>query len=229
MKMLIVIIRSIVLYTVVLIAMRIMGKRQIGQLQPFELVITIIISELAAVPMQNTGIPLIYGIIPIMLLMVSQIVLSYISLKSVKARAFICGKPSILIRNGKINEEELTKLYFNMDDLFEQLRVSGYPDVQDVEFAIFETEGQLTVIPKSGKRPLTPQDMGLTVPQEVLPITLIIDGKLIEENLLYAKMTEQVLIQQLDINNIKSIKQILFAGLDSFGNFFYQEKQNYKK
>lgn len=227
--MLIVIIRSIVLYTVVLIAMRIMGKRQIGQLQPFELVITIIISELAAVPMQNTGIPLIYGIIPIMLLMIAQIVLSFISLKSVKARAFICGKPSILIQNGKIKEEELTKLYFNMDDLLEQLRVSGYPDVQDVEFAVFETEGQLSIIPKSQKRPLTPQDMGLTVPQEVLPITLIIDGKLIKENLPYAKMTEQSLIQQLDLNNIKSIKQILFAGLDSFGNFFYQEKQNYKK
>ncbi|HBM75132.1 MAG TPA: hypothetical protein DD429_06200, partial [Clostridiaceae bacterium] len=114
--MIIVIMRSVILYFVVLIVMRIMGKRQIGQLQPFELVITIIISELAAVPMQNTGIPLLYGIVPILILMTAQIMLSFISLKSVKARAFICGRPSILIEDGKIMEKELSKLYFNIND-----------------------------------------------------------------------------------------------------------------
>lgn len=221
---LIVIVRSVILYAVVLIVMRIMGKRQIGQLQPFELVITIIISELAAVPMQNTGIPLIYGIVPILILMIAQILLSFMSLKSVGARAVICGKPSILIEDGKIMEKELSKLYFNINDLLEQLRVKGYPDVKDVEFAILETEGQLSVIPKSMKRPVTPKDMSLNVDQEKLPVTLIIDGKLIRENLVIARITEDMLKEALDRNGISYYKEILFAGLDSSGTFFYQKK-----
>ncbi len=226
--MIIVIMRSVILYFVVLIVMRIMGKRQIGQLQPFELVITIIISELAAVPMQNTGIPLLYGIVPILILMTAQIMLSFISLKSVKARAFICGRPSILIEDGKIMEKELSKLYFNINDLLEQLRVKGYPDIKDVEFAILETEGQLSVVPKSLKRPATPQDFNLSVDQERLPITLIIDGEVIKQNLIIAKISETDLKNVLDKNGVLSYKQVLFAGLDSAGKFFYQKKQNLK-
>lgn len=227
--MLIVILRSVILYAVVLIVMRIMGKRQIGQLQPFELVITIIISELAAVPMQDTGIPLLYGILPILILMIAQVLLSFVSLKSEKARGIICGKPSILIEDGKIMEQELSKLYFNINDLLEQLRVKGYPDVQDVEFAILETEGQLSVIPKSMKRPVTPMDLSVTVNQEMLPITLIIDGEVIKENLKVAALNEDNLKQLLDKNKVPSYKSVLFAGLDSSGQFFYQEKANYKK
>ena len=226
--MIIVIMRSVILYFVVLIVMRIMGKRQIGQLQPFELVITIIISELAAVPMQNTGIPLLYGIVPILILMTAQIMLSFISLKSVKARAFICGRPSILIEDGKIMEKELSKLYFNINDLLEQLRVKGYPDIKDVEFAILETEGQLSVVPKSLKRPAMPQDFNLSVDQERLPITLIIDGEVIKQNLIIAKISETDLKNVLDKNGVLSYKQVLFAGLDSAGKFFYQKKQNLK-
>lgn len=227
--MLIVIVRSIILYAEVLIVMRVMGKRQIGQLQPFELVITIIISELAAVPMQNTGIPLIYGIVPILILMIAQIFLSYVSLKSEKARGIICGKPNILIEDGKIMGKELSKLYFNINDLLEQLRVKGYPDIQDVEFAILETEGQLSIIPKSMKRSVTPMDLNLTVQQEKLPITLIIDGEIVKENLHIAKMNEDNLKSILNKNGASDYKHILFAGLDSSSKFFYQEKQNQKK
>lgn len=227
--MLNVIVRSIILYAEVLIVMRIMGKRQIGQLQPFELVITIIISELAAVPMQDTGIPLIYGIVPILILMIAQILLSFLSLKSVKARGIICGKPSILIEHGKIIEGELSKLYFNINDLLEQLRVKGFPDVQDVEFAILETEGQLSIVPKSMKRPVTPTDLNISVDQEKLPITLVIDGKIIKANLPFAKMNEDVLKNTLSKNGALDYKQILFAGLDSSGNFFLQGKANQKK
>jgi uncharacterized membrane protein YcaP (DUF421 family) len=224
--MLIVIIRSVILYTVVLISMRIMGKRQIGQLQPSELVITIIISELAAVPMQDTGIPLLYGIVPITILMVAQILLSFISLKSVKARGMICGKPNIIIQDGKIKEKELSKLYFNINDLLEQLRIKGYPDIKDVEYAILETEGQVSVIPKCAKRPVTPQDLFLNPQQEKLPITLVIDGEVIKANLRVAKMSEENLKNMLKQSGITSFKEVLFAGLDSSGNFFSQEKQN---
>jgi uncharacterized membrane protein YcaP (DUF421 family) len=227
--LLIVMVRAIILYSVVLIVMRIMGKRQIGQLQPFELVITILISELAAVPMQDTGIPLINGIVPILILMFAQIILSYISLKSGKARGIICGKPSILIEDGRIMENQLSKLYFNINDLLEQLRVKGYPDIKDVEFAILETEGQLSVIPKSPKRPVTPEDLSIPVSQEKLPITLIIDGEVIRQNLLIAKVSEGDLKKTLAGNGISDYNQVLFAGLDSSGSFFFQAKQNYTK
>lgn len=224
--MLIVITRSIILYLVILLVMRIMGKRQIGQLQPFELVITIIISEIAAVPMQDTGIPLIYGILPILIFMIGQITLSYISLKNTKAREIICGKPNLLINNGTIVQKELNKLYIPITDLLEQLRIKGYPDIKDVEFAILETEGQLSIIPKSNKRPLTPQDMNLTVNQDKLPITLIIDGYLFEDNLVIANMSKITLNDNLKSNNINEYNNVLFAGLDSSGNFFVIPKSN---
>ena len=141
--MLVVFARTLILYVLVVIVMRIMGKRQIGQLQPFELVIAIMISELASVPMQNTGIPLINGIIPILTLLVAQITMSFISLKSTKARGVICGKPSILIENGRINEKELRKEMYTINDLLEQLRIKNFQNIADVEFAILETNGQL--------------------------------------------------------------------------------------
>ncbi|KPU45332.1 hypothetical protein OXPF_12250 [Oxobacter pfennigii] len=222
--MIIVIVRTIILYAIILIVMRIMGKRQLGQLQPFELVITILISELAAVPMQDTGIPLINGIIPIFILMTAQILLSFITLKSEKARGIICGKPSILIEDGNIMEKELSKLYFNINDLLEQLRVKGYPDIKDVEFAILETEGQLSVIPKSSKRPATPKDLKLNVTQEKIPITIIIDGVLIKENLKIARLSEKDISKILSQKGVNSFKEVFFAGLDSSGQFFFQIK-----
>jgi uncharacterized membrane protein YcaP (DUF421 family) len=227
--MLIVVARTVILYAEILIVMRIMGKRQLGQLQPFELVITILISELAAVPMQDTGVPLINGIIPILILMVAQVILSYTTLKSEKARGIICGKPSILIESGKIMERQLAQLHYNINDLLEQLRVKGYPDVKDVEFAILETEGQLSVIPKSAKRPVTPEDLSIPVKQDELPITLIIDGELIHDNLVIAKMNENELRNRLSDYYITDYKQVLFAGLDASRNFYFQERQDYQK
>ena len=130
--------RALILYILVVIVMRIMGKRQIGQLQPFELVIAIMISELAAVPMQNTGIPLVYGIIPILTLLILQLLISYLSIKSIRFRALICGKPAILIEKGRIRESELRKEMYTLNDLLEQLRINNCPNVSDVEYAILE-------------------------------------------------------------------------------------------
>lgn len=227
--MLIVVARTVILYLVILVVMRIMGKRQIGQLQPFELVITILISELAAVPMQNTGIPLINGIIPILILMIAQISLSYITLKSEKARGIICGKPNILVEDGRIMEDELKNLHLNINDLLEQLRVKGYPDINDVEFVILETVGQVSVIPKSSKRPVTPEDLNIQVKQELLPITIIIDGTIMHDNLVIAKMNMDDLYKKLKQNNLDDCKQVLFAGLDSSGKFFLQPKDKLLK
>lgn len=222
--MLIVFVRTIILYALVVIVMRLMGKRQIGQLQPFELVIAIMISELAAVPMQNKGVPLINGIIPIVTLLLAQIFLSYVSLKSVSLRAIICGRPTILIENGKLNEKNLRRETYNINDLFEQLRNKNVFSVSDVEFAILETNGHLSVLPKSQKRPVNPEDLAVNTNYEGLPIDLIIDGKIIYHNLHRANLDEEWLKNELLKFNINDPQAVLFASLDTQGKLFFQEK-----
>ena len=147
--MFIVMFRTIILYIIVVIAMRLMGKRQIGELQPFELVITIMISELASLPMQDVRIPLIHGIIPIITLLVLEIIISLLELKSEAARAIFCGRPSILIKSGIIDVKELKCQRFNVTDLLEELRLQGYYNLEEIRYAILETNGQLSVITKN--------------------------------------------------------------------------------
>ena len=227
--MLVVFARTLILYAIVVVVMRVMGKRQIGQLQPFELAVAIMISELAAVPMQNTGIPLINGIIPILTLLVAQITMSFISLKSTKARGLICGKPSILIENGKIIEDQFRNEMYTINDLLEQLRIKDVPNIADVEFAILETNGQLSVIPKSQKRPVNPEDLNMTTKYEGLPLDFIIDGEVNYKNLQKANLDENWLKEKLSNFGIRNTKEVLFASLDSNGNLFYQLTQKERR
>lgn len=224
--MLVTFFRTLILYTIVVIVMRIMGKRQIGQLQPFELAIAIMISELAAVPMQNTSIPLINGIIPILTLLIAQISLSLISLKSIRARGIICGKPSILVENGKIKEEEFRREMFTLNDLLEQLRIKNIPNIADVEFAILETNGQLSVIPKSQNRPVTPKDLQIQTSYEGIPLDIVIDGNINHLNLQKANLDEKWLRDELGKLNMHDIEKVLFASLDSEGNLYCQLKND---
>lgn len=216
--------RTLILYALVVIVMRIMGKRQIGQLQPFELVVAIMISELAAVPMQNTGIPLVNGIIPILTLLMAQIAISFVSMKSTKARSVICGKPSVLIENGKIVEDEIRKEMYTISDLMEQLRIKNVPNIADVEFAILETNGQLSVIPKSQRRPVTPEDINAATEYEGLPLTLIIDGEVNGLNLAKVGLDENWLRSELGKFGVCNLNDVLFASLDTSGNLYFQEK-----
>lgn len=222
--MLILPVRAAILYLLVVLIVRIMGKHQIGQLQPYELVITILISELAAVPMQDTDIPLINGIIPILTLLVIQISLSLLSLKSETARRIICGGPSILVENGQIIEKELTRLRYNLNDLLEQLRLKSLPNISDVEYAILETSGKLSVIPKSQKRPVNPEDLNINTPYEGLPLTLIIDGNLKKDNLARANLNEHWLMTELEKSGLTHWKQVFLATLDTSGRLFIQPK-----
>ncbi len=224
--MILVIIRTLILYLTTVVALRVMGKKQIGQLQPYELVVIIMIAELAAIPMQNTDIPLINGIIPIFILFASEITLSYISLKSETARGIICGKPSILIKNSEIMEDELRRLRYNINDLLEQLRQKNVNNISDVAYAILENGGQLSVILKSQNRPLQPRDMNIFTPPELLPITLIIDGSVIKENLNKIDLSLDWLKGELEKDGIKDVKQVLFACLNSQGDLFYQSKSS---
>lgn len=222
--MLVVFVRSLILFLIVVIVMRIMGKRQIGQLQPFELAVAIMISELAAVPIQNTSIPLINGIIPIITLLIAQLLLSLISLKSIKGREIICGKPNILIENGKINQDNLKKEMYTLNDLLEQLRIKGTCNISDVEFAILETNGQLSIIQKSQKRPLTNEDIQLSTNYEGIPVDLVIDGKILYNNLNKINLDENWLRSELMKYNISEIKELFFVSIDTSGKLYYQTK-----
>ena len=159
--MVLIFVKSIILYTIVLIVMRCMGKREIGQMQPFELAIAIMIADLAATPMTEIGIPLLYGFIPILGLLFMHIAISLINLKSIKIRELICGKPRILIYRGKIDENAMKMENFTINELQERLRVNNINNLGDVEFAILETSGQISVVQKPEKRALKPEDFNI--------------------------------------------------------------------
>lgn len=191
--------------------MRLMGKKQIGQLQPSELVVALFIANLASASMANIGVPLINGLIPIMTLFVIEKLLSFIALKSERGRGLICGTPSIVINKGVIVQKELQSLYFNINDLLELLRIKNFFDIQDVEYAILETSGDLSVIPKGAVKPLTPKDMNLNAQSDVLPITLIIDGRTNSQNLRISGLDENWLQNELVKNKISSVRDVFFA------------------
>lgn len=226
--MFIVLIRAIILYFTVVFIMRVMGKRQIGQLQPFELVIALMVSELAAMPMQNTGIPLVHGIIPIITLLVLQVLISTLQLKSETARIIFCGKPSILIEKGKININELKNNRLNINDLLEELRLKEYFNIGDIEYAILETGGQISIIPKSDIQPATRKDLKILPIQDKLPVTLILDGKINNKNLEVINKDKSWLNKQLKKNNILAADEVFLASLDSKGNLAYQLKKEGK-
>ena len=227
--MLIVFVRTLILYILIIVVLRLMGKRQVGQLQPSELVVALIIADLAAVPMSEVGIPLINGIIPIITLFIMEELLSYISMKSERARGLISGKPSILIERGTIIEDELRRIRYNINDLLEQLRLKNFSNVEDVSYAILETSGQLSVIPKEEKMPVTLKDMNLKAKTQHLPVTVIIDGRIISDNLYKIGLSNNWLADQLRKNSIKSSEDVFFAYLNPERKFIYQLRSNSQK
>lgn len=222
--MLIAFVRTIILYILVVAALRIMGKRQIGQLQPSELVVAMMISELASIPMENVGTPLVNGVIPILTLMIAEATFSFLTLKSKRVRKMISGSPTILIEKGRVLEKEMERLRYNIDDLMEELRTNGYANLLDVEYAILETNGMLSIIPKSNKRPVTPSDLELSIEYEGLPFLLIADGIVNHEALKSANLTEDWLTERLKAFQISNIKDVFIACLDTAGNLFVQKK-----
>ena len=207
--MLITFLRAIFLYIVVLIVMRLMGKREIGQLQPFELAISIMIADLAATPMAETGIPISNGIVPILGLLVMHLVISTLNIKSTKAREIICGKPSILIYRGKIDEKTLRKERFTINELEE----------------ILETSGQVTVIPKPNKRNTTPEDFNIEPEYEGISYDLVVDGKVMYKNLEKIGKNYKWLERQSEKFGIKP-EEALIITIDGNNNFFCQPLQN---
>lgn len=219
--------RVLILYLLVLITMRLMGKREIGQMQPFELVIAIMIADLASVPMGDVGIPITNGIIPILALLFIQLLISIINVKSIWCRRIICGKPSILVYRGKIDEKLMRKEKFTINELQERLRQNSVFSIGDVEYAILETSGQLTVIQKPEKRNTIPEDFGITPEYEGIPYDLVIDGKVMHENLKAIGKDYNWLVKQVQKFKIKP-ENALVVTYDGKAQIFCQAKEGKK-
>ena len=226
--MLITFVRSIILYVIVLVVMRLMGKREIGQLQPFELAIAIMIADLASVPMSEVGIPIINGIIPILSLLVMHLIISFINLKSIKMRQLICGKPSILIYRGKINEKVLIKERFTINELQERLRANNINNLADVEYAILETSWQVSIIQKPNKRTTIPEDFNIMPEYEGISYDLVVDGKIMNDNLKILNKTYEWLKKEVNKFNIEP-EEALLVTVNAKGDIFCQKKEKYNK
>ena len=225
--MLITFFRSIVLYIIVLIVMRLMGKREISQMQPFELAISIMIADLASIPMTEIGIPIFNGIVPILGLLLMHLIISVINIKSISLRKFICGKPSILIYRGKIDEKVLKKERFTINELQERLRRNNIFNLGDVEYAILETSGEVTVIQKPEKRGTIPEDFQIVPEYEGIPYDLVIDGKVMYKNLKQLGKNEKWLEKQLVPFKIKP-EDALVVTIDGKNQIFCQKKEGKK-
>ena len=219
-------IRTVILYLFIIIGMRLMGKRQIGELEPSELVLTMMISDLAAVPMQDFGIPLLSGLLPILTLLALSLLLSQLSLRSLRLRALICGTPAVLIRNGVLQQAAMRRNRYTIDELMEELREQGFSRVEDVKYAVLENSGQLTVFPWTAQQPPTAEQLGLDLKDDVtLPVVLINDGRLIRRNLTACGRDEAWLRKQLSRQKIASPKEVFLLTLDEQGQVFCVRKE----
>lgn len=223
--MLVSFIRTSVLYVVIIFALRFMGRRQVGELQPSELVITMMISNLAVLPIEDKGLPIIAGIIPILTLVSYEIFTSYLLKDSVFWRKTICGSPQVIIINGKINQNTMKKLRFSIDDLLEALRINGIFDFSEVECAIAETNGQLSIYKKFQFQEVENIDLEIKdSPSNSLPFVVINDGVIINENLTYCKKDTGFIKKTLKKEKTE-LKKVLVMICDKNGKYTLVEKE----
>jgi len=222
--MLISFVRTIILYLLIVIALRFMGKRQIGQLEPSELVITMMISDLAAIPIGHVSIPLMHGVIPVVTLILLEAFISFLNLKSRAIRKLVSGVPVVVIKDGKVVERELEKLRLNIDDLMEELRANNCPNITEIAYAIFETNGSLSVITKTEYTPITPNDIGKHPKYKGLPFLFVCDGEINETALEIYQKNEKWLLRHLSRMNL-DLKSVLLAGVDENGVFYAQKRK----
>lgn len=216
--------RSVLLYIVSLLAMRAMGKREVGQLQPFELVVVIMIAELAATPMGGVGIPLLYGILPMVALVVCHGIITALCMKFEVFRKWMSGQPTVLMRNGVICEKQMRKSAMDLNDLMEGIRTAGILDPAEVGTVILEPGGQVNVFPKADFRSVSPHDLGLHVVREGLPLPLVMDGVIQQDNLLRGQLTEEWLRKTARNVGYPDLARVLFLCLNTQGEMLIQGK-----
>lgn len=219
-----VLIRTFLLYFIVIIVVRFMGKRQIGQLQPTELVVTFLLSEIAAIPLENNSVPLVYSLSAVILLACLEVISSGIALKSGKYRRAVEGNAVFVIREGKLDTKAVKKLRYSIDDIMEGLRQKDIFDISEVEYAVVETNGNLSVLLKSDKIPLTPSDMGLKKEKNGIPAVVIADGKFIYSNFSLCRTSEEKIKKLLEKEKLTADK-VMMMTLDKAGNKFIIPKE----
>ena len=222
--MLSIFLRTIILYVSVIAAMRFTGKRQIGQLQPAEFVIALLISEVASMPMEDSEIPLLASLIPISVLISLEIIFSVINLKSFRFRKLLTGSPIIVIDDGKLDQKALKRLRFSLEDLLDTLRLNGIFDISEVQYAIVETNGELSVLEKAQNRPATASQVTSDRKSEPIPFSVINDGRFIRHNCNNAHTSEEKILKHLGKKGLRP-KDIMLMTADSQGNFNIIKKE----
>ena len=225
--MLVTLLRTIILYILVLITIRVLGKRQVGELQPADLVLTILLSEILVIPMQDPEIPLVHTFIPVLLLIGFEIVISVISLKSLRFRTLLQGNSLIVIRNGVVDQKQLQRLRFTVDDLLEALRKKDVFDITTVQYAIVETDGTLSVLLKPENKVPTAGELQVQLPDNGMPTVIISDGKVVETDFKECNMTPEKMKKLIQKKHI-DIKNVLLMTMDKKGNTHMIKKVNGK-
>lgn len=218
-------IRTFIMYIVVVLTLRVMGKRQLSDFEPSELVATIMMSEVASLPVQDNTQPLLSSVIVIILLLFFEVILSFAAYKCPSVRKKIYGYPSIFFEKGKIHTAEMEKQRFSVTDLMEAIRNNGYAGLCEVDYVIMETNGNISVIPTATSRPLAPEDLNLKPPETLLSYVLIDDGSVYEGNLKALGFDSKWLKKQLDKEHIHSVKDVFYFSADKDGNTFLMKKE----
>ena len=217
--------RTVILYLLLIVGIRLLGKHQVGELEPSELVLAMLISDLASVPMQDFGIPLLNGVIPIITLIAITMILSVLTVRSLRIRSLLCGHPSVIIERGRLNQREMRRNRFTIDELMEELRQQSVTDLSAVEFAVLETNGQLSVLLFPEHQPITARKFPPVETKSGLPLPVINDGRLIQENLKRRGVDEKWLKQQLEERGFSQYEDVFLFTVDEELRIYFAPKE----
>ena len=223
--MAIVFVRTLIIYFALVLIMRILGKRQLGEMELSEFVVAALIADLASHPLQDIGIPMINGLVPIVTLFCCEVLISGVAMKNIRLRALLFGKPSMLVEKGKIKQHEMKKNRFTTDELMEELRNQGYLDISAVEYAVLETDGRLSVIPYPSESPLKPSQLKIEAEDKGYPVVVISDGHVIESNLRLVGRDRNWLKKRLAALGVKDAEQVFLMTVNSAGQVYFAPKE----
>ena len=223
--MAIVICRTLIIYFALLITMRILGKRQLGELELSEFVLGALIADLASHPLQDMGIPLINGLVPIITLFCCEVLIAGLTMKSIRLRTVFFGKPSVLIARGQIVQREMRRNRFTLDELMQELRSQGRSDIRKIEYAILETDGKLNVIPYPSEAPVTTAQLGLPAPDTGFPTIVISDGRILDANLRHLGLDQNWLADRLRENGAEDAAQVFIMTVNGAGQIYFARKE----
>ncbi len=223
--MVIALVRTVILYLIITGGIRLLGKHQVGELEPAEFALALLIADIASVPMQDFGIPLLTGVVPIVALLCLSMILSVLNMKSLRLRALLSGVPSLLVRDGKLDQREMRRNRMTLDEVLEELRLQGYPGLAGIKYAILETNGHLSVLPYAAEKPPTAQDLNVHAQETDLPVVIVNDGRLLSDNLKRRGLNEDWLRARLKELGARSVKDVFLLTVDGQGQTYFIRRE----